>query len=101
LYLIKEFQRLKEEENRRLSLQWSLHRTLAKVNYRIHTDAIYERRIYPDGFESKRTAFETKPNRNFSTQIISGKYQYQTAKVAIGRAKTRFNGKIFGGKGAH
>ncbi len=40
LYLIKEFQRLKEDENRRLSLSWNLNRTLAKINYRIHTDAI-------------------------------------------------------------
>ena len=40
LYLIKEFQRLKEDENRRLSLAWNLNRTLAKLNYRIHTDAI-------------------------------------------------------------
>lgn len=48
LYLIKEFQRLKEEENERLSLQWNLHRTLAKVNYRIHTDAIKENIIPPD-----------------------------------------------------
>src|SRR5699024_1393313 len=37
LYLIKEFQRLKEEENRRLSLDWNLKRTLSKINYRIHT----------------------------------------------------------------
>lgn len=42
LYLIKEFQRLKEDENRRLSLEWNLNRTLSKVNYRIHTDAIKE-----------------------------------------------------------
>ena len=42
LYLIKEFQRLKEDENRRLSLEWKLNRTLAKINYRIHTDAIRE-----------------------------------------------------------
>lgn len=42
LYLIKEFQRLKEEENNRLQLDWNLQRTLAKVNYRIHTDAIKE-----------------------------------------------------------
>lgn len=42
LYLIKEFQRLKEDENRRLSLDWNLNRTLSKVNYRIHTDAIKE-----------------------------------------------------------
>ena len=45
LYLIKEFQRLKEDENRRLSLAWNLNRTLSKLNYRIHTDAIKERLI--------------------------------------------------------
>jgi hypothetical protein len=39
-YLIKEFQRLKEDENDRLNLEWSLQRTIAKINYRIHTDAI-------------------------------------------------------------
>jgi len=42
LYLIIEFQRLKEDENNRLKLEWNLQRTLAKVNYRIHTDAIRE-----------------------------------------------------------
>ncbi len=40
LYLIKEFQRLKEDEVRRDSLEWNLNRSLAKINYRIHTDAI-------------------------------------------------------------
>jgi len=40
LYLIKEFQRLKEDENQRLSIAWNLNRTLSKLNYRIHTDAI-------------------------------------------------------------
>jgi len=40
LYLIKEFQRLKDDENRRLSLAWNLNRTISKLNYRIHTDAI-------------------------------------------------------------
>jgi hypothetical protein len=45
LYLIKEFQRLKEDENDRLKLTWNLQRTLAKVNYRIHTDAIKEKLI--------------------------------------------------------
>ena len=47
LYLIKEFQRLKEEEARTSSLDWSFQRTLAKINYRIHTDAIKERLIPP------------------------------------------------------
>jgi KilA-N domain len=42
LYLITEFQRLKDDENTRLSLEWNLNRTLLKLNYRIHTDAIKE-----------------------------------------------------------
>jgi hypothetical protein len=42
LYLITEFQRLKNDENDRLKLTWNLHRTLSKINYRIHTDAIRE-----------------------------------------------------------
>ena len=45
LYLIKEFQRLKEEENKKLALGWDLKRALAKINYRIHTDAIKEHLI--------------------------------------------------------
>jgi hypothetical protein len=40
LYLIKEFQRLKDDENNSRSLEWNLTRTLTKINYRIHTDAI-------------------------------------------------------------
>ena len=44
-FLIKEFQRLKEEESDRLKLDWNLQRTLAKVNYHIHTDAIKENLI--------------------------------------------------------
>jgi hypothetical protein len=45
LYLIKEFQRLKADENDRLKLEWNFQRTLAKVNYHIHTDAIKENLI--------------------------------------------------------
>ena len=47
IYLIKEFQRLKDEEASTKSLEWSFQRTLAKVNYKIHTDAIKERLIPP------------------------------------------------------
>jgi len=47
LYLIKEFQRLKDEENKTHHLEWNLQRTLAKINYRIHTDAIKETLIPP------------------------------------------------------
>jgi len=45
IYLIKEFQRLKHEENNHLNLEWNLQRTLAKVNYQIHTDSIKENLI--------------------------------------------------------
>jgi hypothetical protein len=45
LLLVKEFQRLKEEENSRLQLEWNFQRILAKVNHRIHTDAIKENLI--------------------------------------------------------
>ena len=45
LFLIKEFQRLKEDENGRLKLEWNLQRTLAKINYKIHTNAIKEKLI--------------------------------------------------------
>ncbi len=45
LYLIKEFQRLKDDENDRLKLEWNFQRMLAKVNYHIHTDAIKENLI--------------------------------------------------------
>lgn len=45
IYLIKEFSRLKAEEQERLSSGWNLQRTLAKINYRIHTDAIKDHLI--------------------------------------------------------
>jgi len=46
LYLIKEFQRLKEEEQKQLG--WDIKRNLAKINYRIHTDAIQNNLIPPE-----------------------------------------------------
>jgi len=56
LYLIKEFQRLKDEENNRLKLDWNLQRTLAKINYRIHTDAIKDTLIPPSITKSQASA---------------------------------------------
>ena len=60
LYLIKEFQRLKDDENDRLHLEWNLQRILAKVNYRIHTDAIKETLI--PGVITKKQATITYAN---------------------------------------
>jgi len=45
IYLIREFQRLKEREAENLKLEWNFQRTLAKINYKIHTDAIKEKLI--------------------------------------------------------
>lgn len=56
IYLIKEFQRLKADENDRLKLEWNLQRTLAKVNYHIHTDAIKENLI-PKELSKSQTSF--------------------------------------------
>lgn len=55
IYLINEFQRLKDNESDRLNLQWNLQRTLAKVNYKIHTDAIKENLI-PAELSKNQTA---------------------------------------------
>jgi hypothetical protein len=55
LYVIKEFQRLKDEENDRLKLNWNLNRTLAKINYRIHTDAIKEN-VIPDNLSKEQVS---------------------------------------------
>jgi hypothetical protein len=55
-YLISEFQRLKQEEQERLSLEWNLQRTLSKINYRIHTDAVKERLI-PEEITKQQASF--------------------------------------------
>ena len=56
IYLVNEFQRLKEQENKRLELEWNLTRILSKVNYHIHTDAIKENLI-PAELSKKEQAF--------------------------------------------
>lgn len=53
LYLIKEFQRLKEEE--RKTLGWDIRRNLAKINYRIHTDAV-QKHLIPPELSSRQTS---------------------------------------------
>lgn len=55
-YLINEFQRLKENESNRTQLEWNFQRTLAKVNYHIHTDAIRENLI-PEELSKKQVSF--------------------------------------------
>jgi hypothetical protein len=55
LYLLKEFQRLKQEEKDREELEWNVSRTLTKVNYQIHTNAIKENLVPENISKSSRT----------------------------------------------
>lgn len=56
LYVIKEFQRLKQEETNRTQVEWNLQRTISKINYRIHTDAIRDNLI-PKEINSQQASF--------------------------------------------
>ena len=56
IYLIKEFQRLKDDENNLLNLEWNLQRTISKINYQIHTDAIKEN-LVPKAITSQQAGY--------------------------------------------
>lgn len=48
LYIMKDYRRLKTDENSRLSLNWNLNREISKLNYRIHTNAIKQNLLPPE-----------------------------------------------------
>ncbi|MEO6833394.1 MAG: KilA-N domain-containing protein, partial [Chitinophagaceae bacterium] len=79
LYLIKEFQRLKEDENDRLKLNWNLQRTLAKVNYTIHTDAI-KANLIPEELNKAQVGFVYANEADMLNVALFGKTakQWQT-----------------------
>jgi hypothetical protein len=56
LYLIKEFQRLKSDEKRKQQLEWNVSRTLAKINYFVHTDAV-KKHLIPDDLSMSKQRF--------------------------------------------
>ena len=76
LYLIKEFQHLKEDENRRLSLTWNLNRTLAKVNDRLHTDAI-QTHLIPAEVTPKQAAFTYANEADILNVALFGQTAHQ------------------------
>ena len=55
LYIVKDYKRLKTDENSRLSLNWNLNRELSKLNYKIHTDAIKEKLIIPELTQAQKS----------------------------------------------
>jgi hypothetical protein len=71
-YLIKEFQRLKADENERLKLDWNLQRTLSKVNYQIHTDAIKENLI-PAKLSKQQISFVYANEADLLNMALFGK----------------------------
>lgn len=55
LYIVKDYKRLKTDENSKLSLNWNLNREISKLNYRIHTDAIKEHLILPELTQAQKS----------------------------------------------
>ncbi len=72
VYLIREFKRLKDEESDRLKLEWSFQRTLAKINYRIHTDAIKENLI-PDSLSKQQISIVYAKEADVLNMAMFGK----------------------------
>jgi len=72
LYLIKEFQRLKSEENERLTLGWDVKRQLTKINYRIHTDSINENLI-PQSISKKQATIIYASEADILNAALFGK----------------------------
>jgi len=72
LYLVTEFKRLKRDEHQRLSLEWNLQRTLSKINYRIHTDAIKEH-IIPSIVTKDQIAFAYASEADLLNVALFGK----------------------------
>jgi len=75
-YFIKEFQRLKEDENDRLKLSWNLQRTLAKVNYHIHTDAI-KANLIPATLSKEKINFMYADEADLLNMALFGKTALQ------------------------
>lgn len=78
LYMIKEFQRLKADEQK--ALEWTVKRELAKINYRIHTDAIKENLIVPELDETQKS-FVYASEADMLNTALFGKTAAQWRKV--------------------
>lgn len=75
LYIMKDYQRLKIDENSRLSLSWNLNREISKLNYRVHTDAI-QQNIIPPALTKEQTAYIYADEADMLNVVLFG----QTAK---------------------
>ena len=89
LYVIKEFQRLKEEENERANLGWDLKRQLAKVNYYLHTEAVRQNLVPVIDWNTRREAIYMASEADLLNMALFGmtakewRLQYPEAKGNI------------------
>ncbi len=72
LYIIKDYKRLKSDENSRLTLNWNLNREISKINYRIHTDAIKEYLILPE-LTHAQTSYTCAGEADMLNVVLFGK----------------------------
>ena len=72
LYIIKDYQRLKQDENSRLSLNWNLNREISKLNYRIQTDAIKDNLIPPE-LTQKQISYTYANEADLLNSVLFGK----------------------------
>ena len=72
LYIMMDYQRLKHDENSRLSLNWNLNRAIAKLNYKIHTDAIQENLI-PSDLTQEQIAYKYASEADMLNVALFGK----------------------------
>ena len=72
LYIIKDYKRLKSDESSRLSLNWNLNREIAKLNYRIHTDAI-KANLIPPALSPAQIAFTYADEADLLNVALFGK----------------------------
>lgn len=79
LYVIKDYQRLKQDESYRLSLDWNVKRILSKANYRIHTDAIKDNLI-PPGLTAKQQGYVYADEADVLNVALFGKTAGQWRK---------------------
>ena len=83
LYIMKDYRRLKTDENSRLSLNWNLNREISKLNYRIHTDAIKENLI-PSELTPAQVAY-TYANEADMLNVVCLERQQSNGKMKIPR----------------
>ncbi|NCB94110.1 MAG: KilA-N domain-containing protein [Clostridia bacterium] len=72
LFVVKDYQRLKKDENSRLSLNWNLNREISKLNYRIHTDAI-KQKLIPEDLTAEQISFKYANEADLLNVALFGK----------------------------